>query len=144
MPDTIAAPIDPALVEEAQQALRAVQIRARTHSQRPSTAYDRADLEAATGLTLPDLPSDWTVRDVQVFPARQGTGVEIALDAGGLGDLALFATQIASNATASEDVAPFSDGPTAYWHVDRTAYALSGSGDVGATREAALKLAARR
>ena len=143
VPDSFASPVDPALVEEAEEARKTVQVRARTHSQRPIPSYDRSDLEAATGLTLPELPADWTVRDVQVFPARQGPGVEVAIEAGPLGDLALFAMSMPGTGGHSDAVTRSGDGGTAYWRVGQTAYALSGSRegiDLGA---AAARLAAK-
>ena len=48
VPGSFASPIDPSLAEEAKQAREAVQIRARATSQPVASAYDPADLEAAT------------------------------------------------------------------------------------------------
>lgn len=143
VPDTIAAPVDPVLVEEARQAREAVQIRARTHSQRASPAYDRADLEEATGLSLPDLPSEWSVRDVQVFPAHHGPGIEVAIDAGSLGTLELFATRGSTNAAVADAVMRSGDATTTYWQKGRTAFALSGNREADDLRAAAKRLAFR-
>lgn len=142
VPDTLAAPVDPVLVEEARQAREAVQVRARTHSQRATPSYDRADLEAATGLSLPDLPADWIVRDVQVFPAHQGPGIEVAIDAGGLGTLELFATRGSAKA-AADAVMRSDESTTTFWQTDRTAFALSGSRDADDLRAAVRRLAFR-
>ncbi|GEO98892.1 anti-sigma factor family protein [Methylobacterium haplocladii] len=143
VPDTYASTIEPSLVEEAQQARRAVAIRAKTHSQRAVSTYDRADLEEATGLALPDLPNGWSVRDVQVFPARHGLGVEVAIDAGPLGDLSLFATRKAESKGGTDTLTRSTDGATAYWRAGQTAYALSGSGEGVDLTTAAVKLAAK-
>ncbi|UMY18913.1 zf-HC2 domain-containing protein [Methylobacterium organophilum] len=126
VPDTFASPVDPVLVEEAQQAREAAAVRARSQALRPGV-YDRADLQAATGLDLPELPADWTVQDVQVFPGRHGTGVEVSIHAGQLGDLALFAMPSGRDAAPSDGVARPGDGATAYWRSGRTSYALSGA-----------------
>ena len=142
VPETAASTVDPALVEEALQARQAVLVRARAASQRPSGAYDRADLEAATGLALPDLPADWRVRDVQVFPTRTGTGIEVSLTAVGLGDLSLFATRGTASAAGAGAVARSEDGGTATWQSGRTAYALSGPRDGSGLQDAAAGLAA--
>lgn len=144
VPDTYAAPVDPALVEEAQQARQAVQIRARTLSQRASPAYDRGDLETATGLSLPELPAGWSVRDVQVFPGRNGTGIEVAIEARDLGELSLFATRGGPGTAIPDAVSQSGDGATAYWRAGQTVYALSGGRDGTAVRTAALTLAGRR
>ncbi|GEP08244.1 anti-sigma factor family protein [Methylobacterium gnaphalii] len=143
VPDSQASTIDPALVEEAQQARQAVLVRARTHSQRAVSAYDRADLEAATGLSLPELPNGWNVRDVQVFPSRNGPGVEIAINAESLGDLSLFATRKAGGGSGPDVLTHSSDGATAYWGSGQTAYALSAGRDGVDLSAAAAKLAAR-
>lgn len=146
VPNSIASPIDPALAEEAQQAREAVQIRARAVSQRATSAYDEADLEAATGVDLPEMPNGWVVRDVQIFPGRHGTGVEIEIETRDLGQLSLFAKR--SNGAVvpegSEPVARSVDGATAYWRNGHTAYALSGSRDHPALHAAAARLAALR
>ncbi|GJE73827.1 MULTISPECIES: anti-sigma factor family protein [Methylorubrum] len=146
VPNSIASPIDPALAEEAQQAREAVQIRARAVSQRATSAYDTADLEAATGVDLPDMPNGWVVRDVQIFPGRHGTGVEIEIETKDLGELSLFAKR--SNGAivpeGSEPVARSGDGATAYWRNGHTAYALSGPRDDPGLHAAAARLAAVR
>ncbi|WP_232631035.1 anti-sigma factor family protein [Methylobacterium sp. Leaf118] len=146
VPNSIASPIDPALAEEAQQARQAVQIRARTVSQRTLSAYDPQDLEAATGVDLPPLPSGWIVRDVQIFPGRQGTGVEITIDSRELGELSLFAKRSGGTLVpeGSEPVVRSSDGATAYWRNGHTAYALSGQRDDPDLLAAAVRLAALR
>lgn len=146
VPGSFASPIDASLAEEAQQARKAVQIRARTITQPMASAYDPADLEAATGVDLPPLPKGWTVRDVQIFPSRNGTGIEVSIESPEIGELALFAKQ-SSGATASEGTEPLarsSDGTTAYWRNGGTAYALSGSSDDPALHAAAARLAAIR
>ncbi|EHP91394.1 putative transmembrane anti-sigma factor [Methylorubrum extorquens DSM 13060] len=146
VPGSIASPIDPSLAEEAKQAREAVQIRARTTSQPMASAYDPADLEAATGVDLPPLPKGWIVRDVQIFPSRSGTGIEVSIQSAEIGELALFAKH-SSGAPLSEGTEPVarsSDGTTAYWRTGGTAYALSGARDDPALHAAAARLAALR
>ena len=141
VPGTFAATVDPTLVEDAQQARQVALLRAGIASQRGSAAYDRAAIETATGIRLPSLPADWRVRDVQVFPARHGTGVEIVADAGDLGEVSLFATHRRSNGPL-HDIAGGADGTTVYWSGAQCAYALSGDRDEAALRRAATTLAA--
>ena len=140
VPDTFAAPVDPTLVSDARNAREAAQIRGRLAAQR-TTTYDRTGIAGATGIALPDLPGDWTVRDVQIVPARNGTGVEVVIDAGALGELSLFATHVGKAGPGEGEVASPGNGETAYWAVGRTAYALSGSDQVG-LKAAAQRLAA--
>ena len=141
VPDTFAAPVDPTLVADARNAREAAQIRGRLAAQR-TTAYDRAGIAGATGIALPDLPADWTVRDVQIVPARYGTGVEVVIDAGALGELSLFATHGGKAGQGEGEVTSPGDGETAYWVTGRTAYALSGQDHAG-IQAAAQRLAAK-
>ncbi|ACA18892.1 putative transmembrane anti-sigma factor [Methylobacterium sp. 4-46] len=143
VPGTIASTHSPPFVEDAIQARQASQLRARVASLRPSPAYDRAGVEAATGIRLPDLPRDWRVRDLQIVPTRSGAGVEVAIDAASLGPVALFATQTADEAALAPEVTRGSDAVTVYWKAGHTAYALSG-GDEPALGRAAETLGAPR
>ncbi|MER2250396.1 zf-HC2 domain-containing protein [Methylorubrum podarium] len=146
VPGSFASPIDPSLAEEAAQAREAVQIRARVTSLPLASAYDPAGIEAATGVDLPPLPAGWVVRDVQVFPSRSGTGIEISIQSAEIGELALFAkhSSAAPLADGVEPVARSSDGTTAYWRNGSTAYALSGPRNDPALHAAAARLAAIR
>ncbi|WP_336488618.1 anti-sigma factor [Methylobacterium nigriterrae] len=141
VPDTFASPVDPTLVEDAQQARQTAQLRARMTSQGTAPGYDRAEIEAATGIRLPDLPTGWTVRDVQVFPAHRGAGVEMAIQAGNLGEVALFATHRRTVGRENE-ITRSSDGATAYWSAGESSYALSGASDEAELRRAVAQLAA--
>ncbi len=145
VPDTFASPVDPALVADARHAREAAQVRARIAAQRgdQAQAYDRAGIAAATGIALPDLPTDWTVRDVQIVPARNGTGIEVMIDAGKLGEVSLFATRSLDGHVAPSEVTSPGDGETAYWTAGHSAYALSGGQDHAGLESAARELAGR-
>ncbi|MBE7248742.1 MAG: zf-HC2 domain-containing protein [Actinomycetospora chiangmaiensis] len=140
--NTIASTHSPAFVEEALQARQAALVRARVASQRPTPAYDRREVEAATGIALPDLPSDWRVDDMQIFPSRSGAGVEVAIDAGSLGKVALFATRAGPSEAHAPAVVRSPEAVTVYWTAGRGAYALSGSGSEPDLGRAAATLAA--
>lgn len=145
VPDTFASPVDPALVADARNAREAAQIRARLASQHTvPAAYDRSGIAAATGIALPPLPADWTVRDVQIVPARNGAGIEVMIDAGALGEVSLFATRRNERAAEPGAVTSPGEGETAYWSVDRSAYALSGGHDHAGLQDAARRLAATK
>ncbi|KMO39121.1 anti-sigma factor [Methylobacterium tarhaniae] len=142
--NTIASTHSPAFVEEALQARQAAMVRARVASQRPTPAYDRREVEAATGIALPDLPPDWRVDDMQIFPARSGAGVEVAIDAGNLGKLALFATRTPDAEASAPAIVRSPEAVTVYWKAGHGAYALSGSGSEPELGRAAATLAALR
>lgn len=143
VPGTFAASIDPTVAADARQARETARLRSAIASQRTASAYDRAGIEAATGIALPPLPGEWTVRDVQIYPARNGTGVEVAIDAGALGDLSLFATRSRVEGRPGE-VTRSQDGSAAYWTAGGSAYALSGPRDPDALAGAADRLAAAK
>lgn len=146
VPDTFASPVDPALVADAQQARAVAELRTRIGAQ-GVPAYDRARIAEATGIALPAVPEGWTVRDVQVFPARSGTGIEVAFAAGDLGEVSLFATRrraagLPVAASPATEVADAGDGATLAWSTGDSAYAVSGARDAKDLRHAALALAA--
>lgn len=142
VPDTFASPVDPALVADARHAREAAQVRSRIASQRAlAGSYDRDGIRAATGIALPALPADWTVRDVQIVPARTGAGVEVVIDAGALGEVSLFATRGPEADVAPSTIASPGEGETTYWTSARTAYALSGARDQAGLADAARRLA---
>ncbi len=142
--NTIASTHSPTFVEEALQARQAALVRARVTSQRPTPAYDRREVEAATGIALPDLPSDWRVDDMQIFPSRSGAGVEVAIDAGQLGKVALFATRMPDAEASAPAIVRSPEAVTVYWKAGHGAYALSGSGSEPDLGRAAATLAALR
>ncbi|WP_375463340.1 anti-sigma factor family protein [uncultured Methylobacterium sp.] len=141
VPDTLASTVDPTLIADAQQARQVALLRARIASQRATPAYDRGEIEAATGIGLPGLPDGWTVRDVQVFPTRDGAGIEVAFDAANLGEVSLFAARRRSPGAARE-VAEAGDGATLTWNAGDSAYALSGARDGAGLHRAAAALGA--
>jgi len=133
----------PAYVNEAARAHRTALLRASMQSQPLQPNYDPAEIRAATSIKLPDLPEDWQVLDVQVFPSSSGPAVEMAVEAKDLGTLSLFAVRpgdfdvMPARVTSSEEVT------TAYWQIGDVAYALVGGAEAEALNEAAVKLASR-
>ena len=140
VPDTLAATVDPALLADARQARAVAQLRAGIAGATGVPDYDRTRLQAATGLALPGLPAGWRVRDLQVFPDRRGTGIEVAFDAGTLGEASLFVTRNALGAPAA--IIGSDDGAVLSWATGDTAYALSGPQGEAALRQAAQLLGA--
>ncbi len=144
VPDTQAATPDPALIADARQARAVAQLRksvtGQAEGQAEGPVYDRMRLRAVTGIDLPTLPDGWRVRDIQIFPARHGTGIEIALEAGGFGEASLFATRgLRGGATA---LTGSDDGDVISWNAGDTAYALIGPRDDAALRQVAGLLGA--
>ncbi|WP_255032238.1 anti-sigma factor family protein [Bordetella genomosp. 1] len=119
----------PTFVEDALIAHRTAQMRASMASQPRVTHLDADEILRATGIRLPALPRDWRVRDVQVFPSRSGPGVEVALEAGGLGVLSIFAGRAtdgeADQAPVVSRVTEAGVAGVAYWQQGRWAYAVT-------------------
>ncbi|MET3788297.1 anti-sigma factor RsiW [Methylobacterium radiotolerans] len=141
VPDTLAATPDPALIADARQARVVAQLRKSIGGQADDPVYDRARLRSATGIDLPALPDGWRVRDIQVFPARHGTGIEVALETERFGEASLFATRgIRGGPTTL--ITGSDDGDVVSWNAGDTAYALSGPRSDADLRQAASLLGA--
>jgi anti-sigma factor RsiW len=134
-----ASPKPPAFVEDAIHAHQTALVRARMASQREASDYDPAEILQETGVTLPALPKDWRVKDVQVFPARAGQSVELSVDARELGSVSLYAARAGTFGVIQPSIARGPNGRTVYWQTGDLVYALTGS-----TQEPSLEKAAGR
>jgi len=138
--DSEASPKPPAFVEDALHSHETGLVRARMVSQPEVEAYDPTEILAETGIRLPSLPEDWQVRDAQVFPSRYGHSIEIAIDAGDLGRVSLFAAQAPAFDVIAPTLARFEKAAAVYWQTGQLAYALTGTGSDKALERAALRL----
>ncbi len=138
--DSEASPKPPAFVEDALHSHETSLLRARMVSQPEVEAYDPAEILAETGIRLPPLPEDWQVRDAQIFPSRHGHSIEIAIDAGELGRVSLFAAQAPAFDVIAPMPARFEKVTAMYWQTGPLAYALTGTGSDSALEWAALRL----
>jgi anti-sigma factor RsiW len=139
--DSEASPKPPAFVEDALHSHETGLLRARMVSQPEVEAYDPAEILAETGIRLPSLPEDWQIRDAQIFPSRYGHSIEIAIDAGDLGRVSLFATQAPAFDVITPTLARFERAAAVYWQTGQLAYALTGTGSDKALERAATRLA---
>jgi anti-sigma factor RsiW len=139
--DSEASPKPPAFVEDALHSHETALVRARMVSQPEVGAYDPAEILAETGIRLPSLPEDWQIRDAQVFPSRYGHSIEIAIEAGDLGRVSLFATQAPGFDVITPTLARFERAAAVYWQTGQLAYALTGTGSDKALERAATRLA---
>jgi len=141
--DSVASPKPPAFVEDAVHSHQTALVRARMASQPQAAAYDPAEIFAVTGIRLPPLPSEWQVRDAQVFPSREGHSIEIAIDAADLGRVSLFAAQVPAFDVVSPTLARLDQAKAVYWQTGPYAYALTGDASDTAIEKAAGRLARR-
>lgn len=138
--DSEAAPKPPAFVEDALHSHETALLRARMTSQHATADYDPAEILIETGIKLPILPDEWRVLDAQVFPSRDGHSVEMAIEAGDLGRVSLFAAHAPAFDVIAPTVARFEHANTVYWQTGPLAYAVTGAGSEKSLERAALRL----
>ena len=71
---------------------------------------------------------------------RDGHSVEIAIDAGDLGRMSLFAARVPIFNVIAPTLARFDGATAAYWQTGPLAYALTGSGSDKTIERAAIQL----
>lgn len=140
--EVVASTPPPAYVEDALRAHGTSVLRASMASQPEVRNYDVEEIRSATAIVMPTLPQDWDVRDVQIYPSRFGPSVEMAIDAGDLGLLSLFAVRPGTFDVVQPTLAPAGDIASVYFQIGEVAYALVAAGDVEQLGRAAEKLAA--
>ncbi|BCH61606.1 transcriptional regulator (anti-sigma factor) [Agrobacterium vitis] len=125
----------PAFVREALQAHETTLLRESLHPQQiaqdqvgqgrsGSPMFDRKEIRSATGIVMPDLPSNWTIADSQIFPSDYGPSVEIAVKPKRGSEVTLFAARTGSFAVQNVTLAQTDGAKAAYWQIGEVAYAL--------------------
>ena len=125
--ESVASAPAPSFVGDAVMAHRTTLVRANMDSQPETAGFDPAEILRATAISLPTLPADWRVSDVQIFPSPFGPSVELTLQTDRIGRVSLFAVRPGRFdvvQTASADLDGFS---AAYWQIGEVAYGLVGS-----------------
>lgn len=117
----------PSFVDDAVRAHRAAMVRAGMRSQPTMPYLDPDEILRITGIPMPVLPEDWQVRDVQVFPASTGVGIEISLETEELGPLSVFASHAQQLDAGGEPIVlRQDDAGVVYWRRGSWAYAMTG------------------
>jgi len=119
----------PDYVSAAIQAHQASTVRARMVSQPESPSYDPAELLAETAIAMPDLPADWHVSDVQVYPSQFGPSVEMVVRTDAFGTASLYAARPGQFVVLPPTISETDGTTTAYWQVGEIAYALVATGE---------------
>lgn len=138
----VAASAMPAYVDEAARAHKTALLRASMHSQPIEPNFNREEIRSATSIKMPDLPRNWDVLDVEIFPSSEGPAVEIAIKTAEFGTLSLFAVRPGRFDVMPATTASNADVTAVYWQIGDAAYALVGAAKGEALNEAAVKLAA--
>lgn len=128
----------PGFVEQAIRAHKTAEMRATMPSQTSARAYDREDIRAATAIVMPELPEDWHVTDVQIFPSDYGPSVETAIRLPDGERISLFAVRPGRFAVEPVTDVNLSNAEAAWWQIGDVAYAVvSGTPSIGLADEAA-------
>jgi len=138
---SVASAPPPAYVEDAMRAHDTSVLRAAMDSQLQASAYDPEEIRAMTAIVMPALPTDWQVRDVQVFPSRYGPSVELSADTKEFGPVSLFAVRPGTFDVIKPTVAPGNRTSAAYFQIGEVAYAVVAGGDARKLDRAAERLA---
>jgi anti-sigma factor RsiW len=127
----------PAFVEQAIRAHQTTLVRAGMQSQPEARSYDRDEIRAATAITMPVLPDDWKIVDVQVFPSEFGPSIEAAVITGEGTQVSLFASRPGGFAVEPVKNLNLANAEAAWWQIGEVAYAVvSIIPDIGLTDEA--------
>ncbi|OWV70505.1 Fis family transcriptional regulator [Rhizobium sp. R634] len=113
----------PAYVEDAVRAYQTAALREQMPSQTPTT-YNVDDIRAATAIIMPELPKDWKVADVQIFPSAFGPSVEMSIEETNGKRLSLFAVRPGAFEVQPVSHVALEKTEAAYWQIGEVAYAL--------------------
>ncbi|MBN9334453.1 anti-sigma factor [Devosia sp.] len=127
-------------MEAALQAHSISQLRAVMVSQPEAPEYDREELLSATAIVMPELPEQWDVTDVQVYPSCFGPSVEMAIDSADLGKVSLFAARPGYFSVLPPTVEQHGQSTLGHWQVGEIAYVLVSSSDEKTVRTIASTL----
>ena len=92
------------------------------------------------GASLPPLPADWTLLDVEIVPWDSGSAVELTLAVEELGIATLFAARAGETSEREPGMTQAEDAAAVYWHRDAASYALCGAAPSERLLEAAAML----
>lgn len=114
----------PAFVDAAIGAHSTSKLRESMPSQTEAARYDASDIRSATAIVMPEIPADWQVKDVQIFPSAFGPSVEVTILREGRERLSLFAVRPGSFAVQQALLTKAGDVQASYWQIGDVAYAL--------------------
>ena len=122
-----AAPTPPGFVDEALMAHRVAMLRHGMASASTAAAFDAQEIRQVTRISLPVLPEDWRVIDVQVFPSNDGPSVEMTIEDRKLGRMSLFAVRVDEFDVSWPQEVKAEDEAAAFWQIGDQAYVLTAS-----------------
>jgi len=131
--------LPPDYVEDAADSRQASVLRAAMASQAETPTLDVAEIRRAMRLRLPQLPRDWRIVDVQVYPTDDGPSVNLVLETPQQRRLDLFAIRAPEGVRAPE-LARRGKEMVAFWRRDNSAFVLGGDGSAQQLMSAATEL----
>jgi anti-sigma factor RsiW len=114
----------PSFVSDAVMAHKTSLVRAGMRSQSDVNPYDPAEIRAATAITMPQLPAEWSVKDAQLFPSAFGPSVEMEITSDNLGKISLFAVRPGTFDVVKPKALRVGASSAAYFQIGDVAYAL--------------------
>jgi len=134
----------PGYVEDALTSHMVAGMRADMASQLEAPKFDAREIRRATRISLPQVPADWKVTDVQLFPTERGPALVMALKTEEGDHLSLFATRGREGAPEQPDAVREGEHSVAYWRRGDMSYALVGDSNTAAIDARAEALARTR
>jgi anti-sigma factor RsiW len=134
----------PGYVEDALTSHMVAGMRADMASQLEAPKFDAREIRRATRISVPQVPADWKVTDVQLFPTERGPALVMALKTQEGDHLSLFAKRGREGAPEQPDAVREGEHSVAYWRRGDMSYALVGDSGTAAIDARAEALARTR
>ena len=131
----------PAYVSYAVASHRIAMMRAEMNSQIEAPRFDAREIAANTRIAMPQLPGDWRVTDVQLFPTDKAPALLMAVRTDEGRRMTIFAVREKSSAPERPDAVREGAQSVAYWRRGDMSYALTGDQEPGMMDETAEALA---
>ncbi|MCB4859578.1 anti-sigma factor [Sphingobium sp. PNB] len=129
----------PAYVSYAVASHRIAMLRADMNSQIEAPRFDAREVALNTRIAMPQLPDDWHVTDVQLFPTDKAPALLMAVRTDTGHRMTIFAVHEKTAAPEHPDAVREGEQSVAYWRRGDMSYALTGDqepGTMDATAEA--------
>ncbi|WP_242127083.1 zf-HC2 domain-containing protein [Sphingobium sp. Sx8-8] len=131
----------PAYVSYAVASHRIAMMRADMNSQIEAPRFDAREIAANTRIAMPQLPGDWRVTDVQLFPTDKAPALMVAVRTDDGQRMTIFAVRERTGAPERPDAVREGAQSVAYWRRGDMSYALTGDQEPGLMDETAEALA---
>ncbi|WP_313802105.1 anti-sigma factor [Sphingobium sp.] len=133
----------PAYVSYAVASHRIAMLRADMQSQIEAPRFDAREVALNTRIAMPQLPDDWHVTDVQLFPTDKAPALLMAVRTDEGERMTIFAVHEKTGAPEHPDAVREGDQSVAYWRRGDMSYALTGDQEprmMDATAEALARI----